>query len=79
MEMALLLLMNSKFFTKKNQIHLTQGKIQFLMPGIFNDFFSRDAFEFVLKNADDVKGVSKGMVFLEICTYACFPTQINSR
>ena len=48
---------------KKNQIHLTQGKIQFLVPGIFNNFFSRDAFEFVLKNADDVKGVSKGIVF----------------
>ena len=79
MEMVLSVLKNSRFFTKKNQIHLTRGKIQFLMSGIVNDFFSRDAFEFVLKNADDVKGVSKGIVFLEICTYACFPTQINSR
>ena len=64
---------------KKNQIHSTQGKIQFLIPEILNNFFSRDAFEFVLKNADDVKGVSKGIVLLEICTYACFPAQINSR
>ena len=44
------------------------GRISFL-NFVWNYLLSRDAFEFVLKNADDVKGVSKGIVFLKMIKY----------